>query len=246
MSDIDNEKQQFEEFKGTLSGSMEGLRSGIIADDIFSQKELHKKEKQEQHKDLYEAVLDQLEQAYTNLINEINNRLKNIHKEMEENRQHWDIRANRLEAIDELLTDVKNGKELNKIDAQKIIKSTGHRVSSDATNADYYTFLVAIKTDDLKYIDVLDNDFQNLEKRERFYLDAKIKANAISNDNSLDENQRLAAYENLSTELNNTDFVEVGYDIGNSEQKSDAEIVSKNDYHQEVEVSTYSLSRLNF
>jgi hypothetical protein len=165
---------------------------------------------------------------------------------MEVNRQNWDVRANRLEAIDDVLEEVKNGKALNKNDAQKIIKSAGHAISNDATTADYYALLVAIKTDDLKHIDVLDDDFQNLEKRERFYLDAKTKANAISNDNSLNENQRLAAYEKLSNTVNKADFSQNAYHTENLEQKSDAEIISKNDYHQEVEVSTYSISRMNF
>lgn len=246
MSDTDHEKRQFDEFKGVLSGSMKGLRSGIMADEVVSEKERHEKEKKEQHKDLYEAVLNQIEQAYTDLINNINNRLDAIHKEMEANRQNWDVRANRLEAIDEVLEEIKNGKSLNKSEAQKIIKSAGHSISNDATTADYYTLLVAIKTDDLKHIDVLDDDFLSLEKRERFYLDTKTKADAIHNDQGLDNNQKLAAYENLKDEMNKADFILASRKVENEEQKSDVEIVSKNDYGQQRTGFAYDISGMNF
>lgn len=197
------------------------------------------KKKKDVYKELYE-------QFHRDLMAKIDLKLEAVHWEMEQNRDNWEERANRLDAIDDVLEPVKAGKALDKEKAQHIISSAGRAITPDADNADYYTLLVAIKTEDLEQIEVLDRDFRNLEQQEQQYKTMQQQAQDIANDDTLDANQKLAAYELLNNEMSKADFAQSAYHTENDEQKSDVEIVSKNQYEDQRSSTTYDVSGLNF
>ena len=197
------------------------------------------KKKNNVYRELYE-------QFYRDLILQIDAKLEAVHSAMEQNRHEWEVRANRLDAIDDVLEPVKEGKALDKAKAQHIIRSAGKSISQDADNADYYTLLVAIKTDDLEHIEELDSDFRDLEKQEKQYKIIRQQAQDIANDDSLDAHQKLAAYETLNNEMSKVDLIVVSRNAENQEQKSDAEVVAKNDFDNQRSSTAYDVSRLNF
>lgn len=197
------------------------------------------KKKNNVYKELYE-------QLYRDLLLQIDVKLEAVQLAMERNRKEWETRANRLDAIDDVLEPVKEGKALDKEKAQHIIRSTGRAIAPDADNADYYTLLVAIKTDDLEHIEELDSDFLNLEKQEKQYKAIQQQAQDIANDDSLDAQQKLAAYELLNNEMNKADFVQVGVNTEDKEQKSAMSKTSEAAYSHERESTAYNLSGLNF
>ncbi|AXG72993.1 hypothetical protein DVK85_01580 [Flavobacterium arcticum] len=197
------------------------------------------KKKNNVYKELYE-------QFYRDLLFQIDVKLEAVQLEMEQNRKEWETRANRLDAIDDVLEPVKDGKPLDKEKAQHIINSTGRYIAPDADNAAYYNLLVAIKTEDLEQIEVLDRDFRKLEQQEQQYKMMQQQAQDIANDTSLDSHQKLAAYENLNNEMSKADLIIVSRDTENQEQKSDAEVVAKHDFENQRSDLTYDVSRLNF
>lgn len=197
------------------------------------------KKKNNVYRELYE-------QLYRDLLLQIDAKLEAVHSAMEQNREEWEIRANRLDAIDDVLEPVKEGKPLDKEKAQHIIRSAGRAIAPDADNADYYTLLVAIKTDDLEHIEVLDRDFRKLEEQEQHYKTMQQQAQDIANDDSLDSHQKLAAYELLNNEMSKADFVQVGVNTEDKEQKSAMSKTSEAAYSHERENASYNLSGLNF
>ncbi|OIQ19312.1 MAG: hypothetical protein BM557_06300 [Flavobacterium sp. MedPE-SWcel] len=197
------------------------------------------KKKKDVYKELYE-------QFHRDLMAQIDVKLEAVHWEMEQNRRDWEERANRLDAIDDVLEPVKAGKALDKEKAQHIISSTGRAIAADADNADYYSLLVAIKTEDLEHIEVLDRDFRKLEQQEQQYKTMQQQAQDIANDTSLDSHQKLAAYENLNNEMNKADFAQNAFHSKNDEQKSETKAVIKNEYEDQRSSPTYNISGLNF
>ncbi len=197
------------------------------------------KKKKDVYKELYE-------QFHRDLMAQIDLKLEAVHSAMEHNRHDWEERANRLDAIDDVLEPVKEGKALDKEKAQHIISSAGRAIAQDADNAAYYTLLVAIKTEDLEQIEVLDRDFRKLEQQEQQYKMMQQQAQDIANDTSLDSHQKLAAYENLNNEMNKADFVQTGVNTEDKEQKSAMSEASETAYSHERESTSYNLSGLNF
>lgn len=242
MSEKDIEKQH-NEFKGALSGSMEGLHSGTMITQELEAKDLSKKQRRENTQEIQDLLIELCEQMHKDLMFQIDLELEAVRLKMLKNRTEWDVRANRLEEIDELFEAIKDGKALDKIKAKHLIEGTGKSISEHSSNADYYTVLVAIKTEDLQHIEVLDTDFQNLEEQEKYYKTVQQKANNIANDDSLDNHQKLEAYESLNKEMSAADFTQNAYHVENYKQKSDAEVVSKNNYHQQVsDNSSYQIT----
>ena len=197
------------------------------------------KKKKSVYRELYE-------QLYRDLLLQIDVKLEAVQLAMEQNRHEWEVRANRLDAIDDVLEPVKDGKALDKEKAEHIIRNAGKSISQDADNAAYYTLLVAIKTDDLEHIEELDSDFRDLEKQQQQYKTMQQQAQDIANDDSLDAHQKLAAYEKLNHEMSKADFVQVGINTEDKEQKSAMSKTSETAYSHERESTSYSLSGLNF
>ncbi|CAM1360846.1 hypothetical protein TPENAI_20077 [Tenacibaculum litopenaei] len=245
MSDQNTEQRKFNRFQGELSGSHSGLFAGTIASEMSKRNKDEVTQKKEKNREL---LLSELEKVYLDLINEIDANLDAIHEAMQKNRDEWEERANRLNDIDDLLQEVKDGGELNVQQANKVIESAGKSILENATSADYYRVLIEIKIDNLEQIDTLDQSFVKLEEGEKFYHDLQEQANKIYNDQSLSKQDRLAAYARLNNEVGKTNFVEAALEIENQNQKVEMEDFSNTDYSQQVENSVNKISeiKLNF
>lgn len=245
MSDQNTEQHKFNKYQGELSGSRSGLSAGTIASEIS---ERNKHEVVQKKERTLEFLLSQVEQAHSDLMNLIGQHLDAIHDAMEQNRYEWEIRANRLNDIDDLLQEVKDGGELNIDKANKVIAGAGRTIPDAATSADYYKILIEIKTDDLEHIEVLDQSFSKLEEGEKFYRGLEEQANTIYNDQSLDQQEGLAAYARLNAEVGKTNFVEAALEIENKYQKAEIADSVKADHSHNIQNTINKISdmKLNF
>ncbi|WP_075342475.1 hypothetical protein [Tenacibaculum agarivorans] len=240
-----NSENDFNKFQGELSGSRSGMSSGTIAGEMAKRDKRTLEQKKEKNREL---LLSQAEQAHFDLMHLIDQRLDAIHEAMQKNRDEWDVRANRLNDIDDLLQEVKDGGELDLARANTLITGAGKTISDNATSADYYRILIEIKTDDLERIETLDESFVKLEEGENFYRKIQEQANTIHNDQRLNEQDRLAAYARLNAEAGKANFVEAALGIENQNQKIEMADTVKTDHTHNIQNSANKISdmKLNF
>ena len=184
---LHKENKAFQKHQGELSGNIPELSGTYLSQ---RKKEIKEHEAKEKNRKFHDALMAIFEQLYKSLKNRIKQDLSKVRQAMHENRAKWELHANRLNDIDDLLEEVKSGRDLNKDKARALITKAGKTLPEHATTADYLLILNTIKCEDLEAIEGLDIAHGNLEQDESMILQAGEQAAAIHNDETLSEAEK--------------------------------------------------------
>ncbi|NQZ77095.1 MAG: hypothetical protein HRT61_13485 [Ekhidna sp.] len=175
------------------------------------------KEKKRLRDEFVHATMQALIEAQNRLMRRLDEELKTVQEglqlletKMEENRTTWEKNGQMLNDISDLFDDFEDGGTLNREQAFSILEDAG--LQPEALNAlsdaQIITLIEEVRTQTLENNETLDTQFIVLEQdhirfkeRENQIMDAKIRLEEISNDSSLDKDQKLIAINNLSNEV---------------------------------------------
>lgn len=243
---VDRINEHDEEFKGELSGNIIERAGTYMAVQNELAHDEHKKKSEKDADEIIKAIMNEAEKAHHALMDKINEELDKIRSEMTKNREKWEVRANRLNEIDDLFDDVKSGKELDTSKASQIIKKAGKDIPENATSADLLMVLNVIKAEDHEALDRLDKSYRHLEKGEDFYVGISNEADEIANDPNLDEDERKSKYAKLDKEVGNSNFLEEARNLENPEQQAEALAVAREGFGSEMQTDLSYSGGLDF
>ncbi|NQZ74532.1 MAG: hypothetical protein HRT61_00210 [Ekhidna sp.] len=174
------------------------------------------KEKKRLRDEFVQATMQAIIDAQNRLMRRLDEELKTIQEglqlletKMEENRTTWEKNGQTLNDISDLFDDFEDGGGLNREQAFSILTSTGlpSEALNELSDAQIITLIEEVRTQTLENNETLDAQFIALEQdhvrfkeRENQIMDAKTRLEEISNDPSLDNDQKLSAINNLSKE----------------------------------------------
>ncbi|MFY0601635.1 MAG: hypothetical protein JXR03_18320 [Cyclobacteriaceae bacterium] len=215
------------------------------------------KAKAEKDKELLH-ILSAAEQAYNDLMDRLGEHLdridaamRDLEIKMAENRRQWEIIADRLDAVDDLLEDVRGGKDLDVNKATAIVKKAGKNAPEDESTADYLVLLNQIKTEDCVQIAELDNEYGvqsveygNLEHDKEIVEAAQRAVDDVANNNDLSDEQKEIEYSKINEEYGNSNFFSATMKAGDPD--SDMVASSEQGYAKEMETTSFEAGGLNF
>ena len=204
-----------------------------------SEKAKAKKEEQER---VLHIVLE-AQEAYNALMERLNaeleflqNTIRDLEKQMNDNRLIWEHSVTILDEIDDVFCDFEDGGELDRSKAQEIICEAGFEIPENASDADMIALLQNIRIQRLEAVEKLDADYLIMEadhkrfkEREGQVITAKQKLEDIGNDQSLNHDQRLQAIKNLGQEVGSKTMHTTASKVQDQELASQADDFVKED-----------------
>ena len=256
------DKKETDFHNHAVKGDLREIGAIPLAHD---QEENNPASEQSKKKHGYSEMLHAVLEAQKNLEESLNAQLQalrdildDLEKDMSANRDEWDIHAEILDQIDDVFRDFTDGGELNQEIAKAIILKAGLETPDGLTDAQMIEMLNTIRQNSLTRIKELDIDYGTLESdhvkfkaREEVLISAKQRLEAIGNDATMSDAQKLTAIQTLGQEVGTNTLHRTATASQSQEASAKADQVfaeSRNDaqMNDDVDFSKISVQGLNF
>ncbi|MDW3195871.1 MAG: hypothetical protein R8G66_26085 [Cytophagales bacterium] len=215
VEDVHQKEQEREKhlFNHGIRGELPDVGGPVRYNDQSETHPTSEKAKQKQRlKDEFMRVVDVVSEAYNRMLErfdkeltELSIQIQELETKMQANRDQWDLNIERLNDIDNVLLGVEDGGKLDRSEAYRIMADHFEtEISENTSDAELLLLLEKVRKEAREGNKVLDQRFVGMEnmhgqkrQREQRVLNAKTELEAINKNSELNDDQKVAAIQQL-------------------------------------------------